>query len=115
MAKVGQFVTIPTGSSCNITLDSGEKIVVNHESGGRGAAAGARLTVDRLKLMGFSSEVVVQIDLDTAEGKAALADLTKDGTPGTPGSPLRVFVAHVQGCASVAEVVARCRQLLQRR
>jgi len=108
MAKVGQFVTIPTGSYCNVTLDSGEKIVVNHEPGVRGASAGARLTIDRLKLMGFSSEVVVRIDLDTAEGKAALAELTKEGSPGTPGSPLRVFVAYVQGCASVAEVVARC-------
>jgi len=115
MAKVGQVVTIPTGSYCNITLDSGEKIVVNHEPGGRGASAGARLTVDRLKLMGFSSEVVVQIDLDTAEGKVALAELTKEGAPGTAGSPLRVFVAYVQGCASVADLVARCRQLLQGR
>jgi hypothetical protein len=33
MAKVGQVVTIPTGSYCNITVDSGEKIVVNHEPG----------------------------------------------------------------------------------
>ena len=112
MAKVGQVVTIPTGSYCSITLDAREKIVVNHEPGGRGASAGARLTVDRLKLMGFSSEPVVQIDLDTAEGKAALAELTKEGTPGPAGSPLRVLVAYVQGCAWVAEVVARCRHLL---
>jgi hypothetical protein len=115
MAKVGQFVTIPTGSYCNIRLDSGEKLVVNPEPGGRGASTGARLTIDRLRLMGFSSEVVVRIDLDAAEGKAVLAELTKEGSPGTPGSPRRVFVAYVQGCASVAEVVARCRQLLQGR
>ena len=115
MAKVGQVVTIPTGSYCNITLDSGEKIIVNHEPGARGASAGARLTVDRLKLMGFSSETVVQIDLDTAEGKAALAKLTKEGTAVTPDPVLHVFVAYVQGCASVADVVARCRQLLQGR
>ena len=112
MAKVGQVVTIPTGSYCKITLDSGEKIIVNHEAGGR-ASAGARLTVDRLKLMGFSSEVVVQINLDTAEGQAALAELTR--AKGTPESPLRVFVDYVQGCASVADVVARCRQLVQGR
>ena len=115
MAKVGQVVTIPTGSYCNITLDSGEKIIVNHELGGRGASAGARLSVDRLKLMGFSSEKVVQIDLDTAEGKGALAELMKEGTPGTLGSPLRLLVTHIHGCASVAEVVARCQQLLQGR
>ena len=115
MAKVGQVVTIPTESYCNITLDSGEKIIVNHEPGARGASAGARLTVDRLKLLGFSSETVVQIALDTAEGKAALAKLTKAGTAVTPGPLLHVFVAYVQGCASVADVVARCQQLLRDR
>lgn len=109
MAKVGQVVTIPTGSYCSVTLDSGEKIIVNHEPGGRGASTGDRLTVDRVKLMGFSSEMVVQIKLDTAEGKWALAELTKAGPP---GSPLRAFVEYVQACASVAEVVARCRQLV---
>ena len=115
MAKIGQIVTIPTGSYCNITLDSGEKIIVNHEPGARGTSASARLTVDRVKLMGFSSETVVQIDLDTAEGEAALAELTKGGATGTAGSPLRAFVAYVQGSASVADLVARCRQLLQGR
>ena len=115
MARVGQVVTIPTGSYCNITLDSGEKIIVNHEPGARGASTGARLTVDRLKLLGFSSETVVQIALDTAEGKAALASLTKERTAVTPGPLLQVFVAYVQGCASVADVVARCQQLLQGR
>ena len=115
MASVGQIVTTPTGFYCKITLDSGEKIIVNHEPGGPGASTGARLTVERLKLMGFSSETVVQIALDTAEGKAALAKLTKEGTAVTPGPLLHVFVAYVQGCASVADVVARCQQLLQGR
>ncbi len=87
MAKVCQVVTIPTGSYCNNTLDSGEKIIANHELGGCGASAGARLSVDRLKLMGFSSEKVVQIDLDTAEGKAALVELTKEGTPSALSGP----------------------------
>ena len=115
MAKVGQIVTTPTGSYCRITLDSGEKIIVNHEPGGRGTSTGARLTVERLKLMGFSSETVVSIDLDAAEGKAALAALRKEGTPGTPVSPLSSFVAYAQGCPSVAEVVARSRRLLEGR
>jgi hypothetical protein len=72
---------------------------------------GARLTVDRLKLRGFSSETVANMALDAAEGKAVFAELTKAETLGASGSPLRAFVAYVQGCASVAEVVARCRQL----
>ena len=34
MAKVGRFVTDPkAGAYCQITLDSGEKIVVNHDEG----------------------------------------------------------------------------------
>jgi hypothetical protein len=57
--------------------------------------------------MGFSSEAVARIDLDTPEGIAALAELMKEAPPGAAGSPLRAFVAYVQGCASVAEVVAR--------
>jgi hypothetical protein len=115
MAKVGQVVAIPTGSYCNITLDSGEKIIVNHEPGGPGVSAGARLTVDRLRMMGFSSQTVVTVDLESAEGKAAFAQLAKDGPPGAVGSPLRAFVAYIQKCATVDELVARCRQLLQGR
>lgn len=115
MAKVSQVVTIPTGSYCHIKLDSGERIIVNHESGAPGSSTGARLTVDRLKLMGFSSETVVNIALDAPEGKAVLAELTKAETLGAFGSPLLAFVAYVQGCASIAEVVARCRELLQGR
>ena len=35
MAKVGRFVTDPkAGVYCQITLDSGEKIIVNHDKGG---------------------------------------------------------------------------------
>jgi hypothetical protein len=114
MAKVGQIVTIPTGSYCNVTLDSGEKIVVSHEAGA-GGGAGARLRIDRLKLMGFSSETVVEIDLDTLYGSAALAELTSEATLGEPRSPIRALVAFVRACPSVAEVVARCNRLLQRR
>jgi hypothetical protein len=35
MPKVGRFVTDPrAGAYCQITLDSGEKVIVNHEKGG---------------------------------------------------------------------------------
>jgi hypothetical protein len=109
MAKIGPFVTIPTGAYCNITLDSGEKIVVNYEEGGHGREASPRLTVDRIKMMGFSSERVFELDLATATGAATLAALTEAGTS---GSALRRFVAHVQECRSVAELVAHCRRPL---
>jgi hypothetical protein len=36
MPKVGRFVTDPrAGAYCRMTLDSGEKVIVNHEKGGR--------------------------------------------------------------------------------
>ena len=35
MGKVGRFVSDPKeGAYCQITLDSGEKILVNHDKGG---------------------------------------------------------------------------------
>jgi hypothetical protein len=35
MGKVGRFVTDPkAGAFCQITLDSGEKILVSHDKGG---------------------------------------------------------------------------------
>ena len=52
MAKVGRFVTDPrAGAYCQITLDSGEKIVVNHEKGG---FKGGGLTIEAVKFMGLS-------------------------------------------------------------
>jgi hypothetical protein len=40
MAKVGRFVTDPkAGAYCQITLDSGEKIIVNHDTGASRAGA----------------------------------------------------------------------------
>jgi hypothetical protein len=35
MAKVGRFVVDPkAGAYCQLTLDSGEKLIVNHDKGG---------------------------------------------------------------------------------
>lgn len=35
MGKVGRFVTDPrAGAYCQIVLDSGERIIVNHDKGG---------------------------------------------------------------------------------
>jgi hypothetical protein len=110
MAKIGQFVTIPTGPCCNITLDSAEKIVISHQQDSRGGSQGARLTVDRLKLMGFSSETV-RIVLDSVEGQAMLAAITAERTSSARGPHLRAFVAALEGCRSVADTVARCQQL----
>jgi hypothetical protein len=113
MPRVGRFVTDPrAGAYCRITLDSGEKIVVNHDKGG---FKGGALTIEAVKLMGLSSDRLFACDLDRPEGQAALADLTRDAPPGSvQATPLAAFVAHVKDAGSVAEVKARCRALMER-
>jgi len=50
MPKIGPFVTDPNaGAYCQIRLDSGEKIIVNHKKGG---FKGGRLTIEASRLMG---------------------------------------------------------------
>jgi hypothetical protein len=111
MAKVGPFVTDPkAGAYCRITLDSGEKVVVNHEKGG---FKGGRLTIEVPKLMGFSSERIFACNLDDQDGAAALSRLV-GGAQGVEATPLGAFVKHVKECGSVAEVKARCAALLDR-
>ena len=67
MAKVGRFVTDPkAGAYCQITLDSGEKIIVNHDKGG---FKGGLLTIEVSKFMGFSSDRIFVCDLDSPEGR----------------------------------------------
>jgi hypothetical protein len=111
MAKVGPFVTDPrAGAYCQITLDSGDKIVVNHEKGG---FKGGRLTIEVSRFMGFSSERIFACDLDSQEGAAALTRLI-GGAQGVDATPLGAFVKHVKECGSVAEVKTRCAALLSK-
>jgi hypothetical protein len=108
MAKVGMFVTDPrAGAYCQITLDSGQKIIINHPGGG---FKGGPLMIEEVKWWGFGSgEMLYQCDLDSAEGKAALSRLTKGAAPGSAdATPLGAFVNHVKTCPSIAEVKARC-------
>jgi prolyl-tRNA synthetase len=66
MPKVGRFVTDPrAGAYCQITLDGGEKVVVNHEKGG---FKGGMLTIEVPRLMGFRSDRIFACDLDSPEG-----------------------------------------------
>jgi hypothetical protein len=108
MAKVGRFVTDPkAGAYCQITLDSGEKIIVNHDKGG---FKGGRLTIEVTRLMGFSSEQIFACNLDSPAGAAALERLTA-AAQGVDATPLGAFVKHVKDCGSVAEVKTRCTAL----
>jgi hypothetical protein len=111
MAKVGPFVTDPkVGAYCQITLDSGEKILVNHDQGG---FKGGWLRIERVKLLGFSSDSVFECNLDTPEGKAALGALTRGVAAGSAdATPLGAFVRLVTTCRSVNDLKARCTDLL---
>ena len=113
MGKVGRFVTDPkAGAYCHITLDSGEKIVVNHDKGG---FKGGTLAVEITKWWGGGGRIFA-CDLDSAEGRAALARLTEGAAEGSAGAtPLGAFVDHVKDCASVEEVKAKCAALMSGR
>src|SRR5581483_748520 len=109
MAKVGRFITDPkAGSSCQITLTNGATIVVNHNKW--------RLTIERLKLFGFSSETIFGCDLTSREALAAVARLVRDAHPGSmAATPLGAFVNYVKDCGSPEDVKARCDALLLHR
>jgi hypothetical protein len=105
MAKVGRFIVDPkAGSYCQIDLDDGKKILVNHEKAG---PQGGRMTVTEKKLWG--GETFLDLKLDSSEGKAAVARLTLGAAPGSAGAtPLGGIVQALKGCASLADVRACC-------
>jgi hypothetical protein len=104
MGKVGRFIVDPkVGSYCQIDLDDGKKILVNHEKGQHGS----RVTVTEKKLWG--GETFLDLDLDSPQGKAALARLTQGAQEGTArATPLGAFVEGLKDAASVTDVRARC-------
>ena len=110
MTKVGRFVTDPkAGAYCQITLDSGEKVIVNHDKGG---FKGGHLTVETTKWWGGGQRVFT-CNLDSPEGKAALARLTKGVTEGSAlATPLGAFVEYVKDCKSVDEIKTKCAPLM---
>ena len=114
MAKVGQFVIDPgAGSYCQITLDSGEKIVISHEKGGH---KGGPLTIEVSRFFGLSSARIFRCDLDADEGRAALTQLTRDARPGSvEATPLGAFVEYLKTSRSVAEVKTKCAALETKR
>jgi hypothetical protein len=111
MSKVGRFVTDPkAGAYCQIVLDSGEKITVNHDKGG---FKGGHITIEAPKWLGISSDRVFECDLDSVTGKAALARLTQGVPPETArATPLGAFVETLKDCKSIEEVRAKCAAVL---
>ena len=111
MAKVGPFIIDPkVGAYCRITLDSREKILVNHD---KGDFKGGHLTIEVSKFFGWSGERIFDCDLDSPEGKAVLAQLTGASSMGSAsGTPVGAFVEYIKGCPSVADVKAKCSALV---
>jgi len=110
MGKVGRFVTDPkAGAYCQITLDSGEKILVNHDKGG---FKGGTLTIGQTKWMGLAGDTFFTLNLDGQEGKAAMTRLTTGVEPTSArATPLGAFVEYVKDCKDVAAVKSRCTAL----
>jgi hypothetical protein len=111
MGKVGRFVIDPkAGAYCDVTLDNGEKLTVNHEKGG---FKGGTLTIEKKKWMGLGSDRVFACDLDSASGKAALARLTQGvAADSARATPLGAFAEYVKDCKGVDDAKARCEALL---
>lgn len=110
MTKVGRFVTDPkAGAYCQLTLDSGEKVIVNHDKGG---FKGGKLTMETTKWWGGGQRIFA-CDLDSPEGKAALAKLTRGAPEGSAlATPLGALVDYLKDCASVDEIRTRCAALM---
>jgi hypothetical protein len=110
MARVGRFITDPrAGGYCQITLDSGERIIVNHEHG----RSGNRIHVEIPKFLGLSSQRIFSLDLDSPDGQSVLAGLTEHTERGTAAAtPLGAFVQYLRECDSVAKVKRRCAALI---
>ena len=109
--KGRRFVTDPkAGAYCQITLDSGEKILVNHDKGG---FKGGHLSIATTKWLGLATgDTLFTLDLDTSRGKAVLARLTAGAPEGSArATPLGALVECVKDCRSAEEVRARCAGL----
>ena len=114
MRKVGRFVTDPrAGAYCRITLDSGEKVIVNHEKGG---FKGGLLSIQAPKFMGFASDRIFACNLDSPEGQSLLAWLTRGAEPGSlAATPLGATVEFVKDTGTLAKPKMRCAALMSGR
>jgi hypothetical protein len=108
MGKVGQFITDPkAGAYCDVVLDNGDKVLVNHSKGG---FKGGWLTIEKRKW--FGSDVLFKCDLDSPAGKAALAQLTRGIPPDdVHATPLYAFVQAVKDLPNADAVKAKCGAL----
>ena len=111
MPRVGRFVTDPrAGAYCQITLDTGEKLIVNHDKGG---FKGGLLTIEVSKFMGLSSDRIFACNLDSPAGQRVLAWLTRGAEAGSiAATPLGAAVEFVKDAGSLAELRTKCAVLM---
>jgi hypothetical protein len=112
LSTIKRFVTDPQGGGfCELDLDGGQRIKVSHQ---KMASRAGWLTIDVLKFTGISADRIFVVNLDSPEGKAAMARLTCDVLPpeNILATPVGAFVGYVKDCWSVEEVQAKCRALM---
>jgi hypothetical protein len=111
MGKVGRFISDPkAGAYCDVTLDNGDKLTVNHDKGG---FKGGRLTIEKKKWMGLGSERLFSCDLDSAAGKVALTRLTQGAAAASArATPLGAFAEYVKDCKSADDAKTKCDTLM---
>ena len=109
MSKVGRFITDPkAGTYCQVRLDSGEKILVSHEKSG---LQNGHLAVEIAKWLGFGSDRICVLDLDTAEGRASMLRVLAVVPQSAQSTPLEALVEYVQEARDADDVRARCQAL----
>jgi hypothetical protein len=114
MGKVGRFVTdAKVGAYCQISLDSGQKILVSHDKGGFTEGA---VTIEEVRWWGLMpGETLLRCELGREEGQRTLARLTEmTGAAGAGATPLGAVVEYVKDARSVSEVKAKCAALVSR-
>lgn len=111
MAIVGPLIIEPDASSyCWITLDSGEQILISHDT--EDAKKGC-ITVEAPNGFAATLEPLFACDLDGRDGRTVLAELTYGvRARKVVGTPLAVFVEYFKDCGSVAVVKSKCDALL---
>jgi len=112
MAKIGRFVIDPkAGAYCQIALDDGKKVIVNHDKGG---FKGGHISIEVPKMFGLSSDRIFEWNLDSDQAKAMLLELTRDSQKDSASAtPLGAVVGHIQSARSLDEVKAKCAELLR--
>jgi len=108
MAKVGRFVVDPkAGAYCQIDLEDGKKVLVNHEKAG---PQGGRVTVAEKKFWGGAT--FLDLRLESPPGAAALARVSQGAEAGSArATPLGAFAHYLEDCASLDDVRAKCAAL----